>query len=66
MPIWHPLLCSAVIKVQFRLDLSIRTDLCQYYPFVLCLTTHSPAVTDVFGSGRNVGAFRPGRHVGFR
>ena len=30
------------------------------------ITTHSPAVTDVFESGRNVGALRPGRRVGFR
>ena len=29
-------------------------------------TTHSPAVTDVLGSGRNVGALRPGRRVPFR
>ena len=30
------------------------------------ITTHSPVVTDVFGSGRNVGALRPARRVGFR
>ena len=30
------------------------------------ITTHTPAVTDVFDSGRNVGALRPARHVGFR
>ena len=30
------------------------------------ITTRTPAVTDVFGSGRNVGALRPGRRVGFR
>ena len=29
-------------------------------------TTRLPAVTDVFGSARNVGALRPGRRVGFR
>ena len=29
-------------------------------------TTHPPAVTDVFDSGRNVGALRPGRRGGFR
>ena len=29
-------------------------------------TTRLPAVTDVFVSGRNVGALRPGRRVGFR
>ena len=29
-------------------------------------TTRPPAVTDVFVSGRNVGALRPGRRVGFR
>ena len=29
-------------------------------------TTRTPAVTDVFESGRNVGALRPARHVGFR
>ena len=29
-------------------------------------TTHTPAVPDVFVSGRNVGALCPGRHVGFR
>ena len=29
-------------------------------------TTRTPAVPDVLGSGRNVGALRPGRHVGFR
>ena len=28
-------------------------------------TTRPPAVTDVLGSGRNVGALRPGRRVGF-
>ena len=31
-----------------------------------CNTTRTPAVTDVFDSGRNVGALRPGRRVGFR
>ena len=29
-------------------------------------TTRTPAVTDVFDSGRNDGALRPGRRVGFR
>ena len=29
-------------------------------------TTRTAAVTDVFESGRNDGALRPGRHVGFR
>ena len=29
-------------------------------------TTHTPAVPDVFGSGRNDEALRPGRRVGFR
>ena len=29
-------------------------------------TTRPPAVTDVFESGRNVGALRPGRRVRFR
>ena len=29
-------------------------------------TTRTAAVTDVFDSGRNVGALRPGRRVGFR
>ena len=29
-------------------------------------TTHTPAVPDVLVSGRNVGALRPGRRVGFR
>ena len=29
-------------------------------------TTNTPAVPDVLGSGRNVGALRPGRRVGFR
>ena len=29
-------------------------------------TTHSPTVTDVLVSGRNVGALRPGRRVPFR
>ena len=29
-------------------------------------TTRTPAVPDVFDSGRNVGALRPGRRVGFR
>ena len=33
---------------------------------VCVFTTHSPAVPDVFGSGRNVGAVHPGRRVGFR
>ena len=32
----------------------------------LIITTRPPAVPDVFGSGRNVGALRPGRRVGFR
>ena len=32
----------------------------------LFFTTRPPAVTDVLGSGRNVGALRPGRRVGFR
>ena len=32
----------------------------------ILFTTRTPAVTDVFGSGRNVGALRPARHVGFR
>ena len=31
-----------------------------------CFTTRTAAVTDVFDSGRNVGALRPGRCVGFR
>ena len=29
-------------------------------------TTRPPAITDVFDSGRNVGALRPGRRVYFR
>ena len=29
-------------------------------------TTRTAAVPDVLGSGRNVGALRPGRRVGFR
>ena len=33
---------------------------------VKTITTRPPAVTDVFDSGRNVGALRPGRRVGFR
>ena len=33
---------------------------------VIYFTTRTPAVTDVFESGRNVGALRPGRCVGFR
>ena len=33
---------------------------------VLCFTTRTPAVPDVFDSGRNVGALRPVRRVGFR
>ena len=33
---------------------------------IYVFTTRPPAVTDVFDSGRNVGALRPGRHVGFR
>ena len=33
---------------------------------ITCVTTHTPAVTDVLESGRNVGALRPGRHVGFQ
>ena len=32
----------------------------------LYFTTRPPAVTDVLGSGRNDGALRPGRRVGFR
>ena len=30
------------------------------------VTTRPPAVTDVFDSGRNDGALRPGRRVGFQ
>ena len=33
---------------------------------VMVFTTRPPAVPDVFDSGRNVGALRPARHVGFR
>ena len=33
---------------------------------VMCITTRPPAVPDVFGSGRNDGALRPGRCVYFR
>ena len=33
---------------------------------ILCITTHTPAVSDVFGSGHNVEALRPARRVGFR
>ena len=33
---------------------------------LLLFTTRQPAVTDVFDSGRNVGALRPARRVGFR
>ena len=36
------------------------------YLIVLIITTLTPAVPDVFDSGRNVGALRPGRRVGFR
>ena len=32
----------------------------------MSFTTRPPAVPDVLGSGRNVGALRPGRRVGFR
>ena len=32
----------------------------------ILFTTRTPAVTDVLGSGRNDGALRPGRRVGFR
>ena len=32
----------------------------------LSFTTRTPAVTDVFESGRNVGALCPARRVGFR
>ena len=35
---------------------------CAYY----CITTRTAAVTDVFESGRNVGALCPVRRVGFR
>ena len=34
--------------------------------YIIALTTRTPAVTDVLGSGRNDGALRPGRRVGFR
>ena len=44
--------CSSIL-------MSIRDGL-------LDITTRPPAVTDVFGSGRNVGALRPARRVGFR
>ena len=33
---------------------------------LLPLTTRTQASPDVFGSGRNVGALRPARRVGFR
>ena len=33
---------------------------------IYIFTTRPPAVTDVFDSGRNVGALRPGRRVSFR
>ena len=36
------------------------------YFYFLGFTIRTPAVPDVFGSGRNVGALRPGRRVGFR
>ena len=36
------------------------------HPYISIFTTQMPAVTDVFDSGRNVGALRPGRRVGFR
>ena len=36
-------------------------DVCMY-----AFTTRTPTVTDVFVSGRNVGALRPGRRVPFR
>ena len=36
------------------------------YVVLQCFTTRPPAVTDVLGSGCNVGALRPGRRVGFR
>ena len=35
-------------------------------PLHRIFTTCLPAVPDVFDSGRNVGALRPGRRVGFR
>ena len=38
----------------------------ELYFMVTYFTTRTPAVTDVLGSGRNVGALRPGRRVGFR
>ena len=34
--------------------------------YIYIFTTCLPAVTDVFESGRNVGALRPGHPVGFR
>ena len=34
--------------------------------YIYIFPTHSPAVPDVLGSGRNVGALRQGRHVGFQ
>ena len=37
-----------------------------YRPFIRFFTTRPLAVPDVFDSGRNVGALRPGRRVHFR
>ena len=39
---------------------------CVLHQLISHFTTRTPAVTDVFDSGRNVGALRPGRRVGFR
>ena len=39
---------------------------CSHYHLARTFTTRPPAITDVLGSGRNVGALRPGRSVGFR
>ena len=48
------------ISLQFGLEhLTLR--FCVY-----CITTRTPAVPDVFESGRNGGPLCPGRRVGFR
>ena len=55
--------------IYMYINIYIYIYICIYiyvYIYIYIFTTRPPAVTDVFVSGRNVGALRPGRRVGFR
>ena len=52
--------CNAIHVLPVRNN-RVRTD-----EVTDTITTRPPAVTDVLGSGRNDGALRPARRVGFR